>query len=140
MQYLHDRVDELGLKDRVHFLGWRTDVPRVINRCDVCILPSLDHSESFGMVLTEAMALEKPCIGSDFGGVPEVIDDGVTGIVCKPTTQTLASAMRRLAESDELRAAMGQAGYRRAQEKFSVARQAAEIAHALNQAIDHTRS
>lgn len=140
MEYLHQRVEALDLTDRVRFLGWRTDVPRVISHCDVCILPSLDHSESFGMVLAEAMALEKPCIGSDFGGIPEVIEDGVTGLVCKPSVETLASAMGRLAASKNLRMSMGQAGRRRVESVFSVSGQAAQIAAILRSAASGTRS
>jgi glycosyltransferase involved in cell wall biosynthesis len=140
LEYLHGRVEALNLNDRVQFLGWRTDVPRVISQCDVCVLPSLDHSESFGMVLAEAMALEKPCIGSDFGGIPEVIEDGVTGLVCRPNLETLTAAMGRLAQSEDLRRSMGQAGRRRVEEVFSVSGQAAQIAALLRSATESTRS
>ena len=140
LDYLRGRVEELGLRERVHFLGWRTDVPRVLSQSDVCILPSRDHSESFGMVLAEAMALGKPCIGSDFGGIPEVIANNVTGLVCPPSVEALATAMMRLATSPGLRASMGQAGRRRVEEVFSLDRQADEIADHVRSALNVTRS
>ena len=124
-------VSERALSDRVHFLGWRRDVPRVVKMSDVCILPSVDPSESFGMVLAEAMALGKPCIGSNVGGIPEVIEDGATGLVCEPTADGLAWAMGRMLESDDIRSAMGQAGRRRVESLFTLDRQAAEVADAL---------
>jgi glycosyltransferase involved in cell wall biosynthesis len=128
---------ELGLKERVHFLGWRSDVPRVVKASDVCILPSVDHSESFGMVLAEGMAVSKPCIGSNMGGIPEVIEDGVTGLICEPTAEGLAEAMARMLESDDIRTTMGEAGRRRVESVFTLRRQVAEVAEALRYAAAH---
>ena len=127
----------LGLKERVHFLGWRSDVPRVVKASDVCILPSVDHSESFGMVLAEAMAQSKPCIGSNMGGIPEVIEDEVTGIICEPNAEGLARAMTRMLESDDIRRKMGEAGRRRVESVFSLRRQVDEVAEALSYAAAH---
>ena len=124
-------MSERALSNRVHFLGWRRDVPRVVKMSDVCILPSIDPSESFGMVLAEAMALGKPCIGSNVGGIPEVIEDGATGLICEPTADGLAGAMGRMLESDDIRSAMGQAGRRRVESLFTLERQASEAADAL---------
>jgi len=128
---------ELGLRERVHFLGWRSDVPRVVKASDVCILPSVDHSESFGMVLAEGMAVSKPCIGSNMGGIPEVIEDGVTGLICEPTAEGLAEAMARMLESDDIRTTMGEAGRHRVESVFSLRRQVAEVAEALRYAAAH---
>ncbi|MFH1417949.1 MAG: glycosyltransferase family 4 protein [Planctomycetota bacterium] len=133
-------VVELGLQDRVHFLGWRKDVPCVIRASDVCILPSVNHSESFGMVLAEAMAQSKPCIGSTMGGVPEVIEDGVSGLVCEPTTEGLAAAMTQVCESEDLRRSMGEAGRRRVENLFSLNRQVAQVADAFCEAVAFTRA
>jgi glycosyltransferase involved in cell wall biosynthesis len=131
---LHRLVDERGLSGRVHFLGWRRDVPRVMNAADVVLLPSLYHSESFGMVLAEAMALGKPCIGSNRGGVPEVIEDGMTGIVCEPDVESLAAAFSQMAESKDRREAMGRAGRERVENLFGLGRQVEEIARVLRSA------
>jgi len=135
LEELHRLVAELDLQERVHFLGWRKDVPCVVMASDVSILPSVDHSESFGMVLAEAMAQGKPCIGSTMGGVPEVIEDGVTGLVCEPTAEGLAAAMARLCESEDLRRSMGEAGRRRVEDLFSLPRQAEQVADAFRIAV-----
>lgn len=135
---LKRQVADLGLKDRVHFLGWRQDVPAVVKASDVCILPSISHCESFGLVLIEAMAQGKPCIGSTFGGIPEVIEDGVTGLVCEPTVEKLAAAMTRMLESVDTRQSMGEAGRRRVESLFSLERQTGAVADAIRHALPGT--
>ena len=132
---LKRRAVELGIQDRVHFLGWRDDALAVIGRSTVCILPSISHSESFGLVLVEAMAQGKPCIGSTFGGVPEVIEGGVTGLVCEPTAEKIAAAMTRMIESEETRRSMGQAGRRRVETVLSLDRQAAGVDEVIRCAV-----
>ena len=139
LQQLHAQAMRLGLTNRVRFLGWRADVPRVIAAADVCILPSL-HSESFGLVLAEGMVLGKPCIGSNVGGVPEVIEDGVTGTVCQPTAESLAEAMKAMVESGSLRSALGEAGRQRVRKLFDVSRQADKVACLLRAAIERPKS
>ena len=125
---------ELGVGDHVCILGWRNDVPRIMAAADVCILPSVE-AESFGLTLAEAMALEKPCIGSRRGGIPEVIDDGTTGLVVEPEEEALAGAMVRLAEAPDLRRQMGRAGRAKADRLFDINRQAEEISRHLDLAL-----
>ena len=74
-----DRVTQLGLADDVVFLGKQDDFATTLAACDVFLLPSA--SESFGLAALEAMSSGVPVIASDVGGVPEVIDDGVTGLL-----------------------------------------------------------
>ncbi|MBN1590761.1 MAG: glycosyltransferase family 4 protein [Pirellulales bacterium] len=129
LQRIRDRVKELGLQNRVHFLGWRHDVAHVIASSDVCILPS--QYESFGMVLAEAMALAKPCIGTNRGGVPEVIEDGVTGYIREPTASAFAEAMQALCDKPELRIRMGANGNTKCIDSFTTDRQAADLVRTL---------
>ncbi|MFC4808524.1 N-acetyl-alpha-D-glucosaminyl L-malate synthase BshA [Paenibacillus sp. GCM10023250] len=68
---------QLGLQDRVHFLGKQDDVAQVISIADVMLLPS--EKESFGLVALEAMACGVPTIGSTAGGIPELVSHGETG-------------------------------------------------------------
>jgi len=79
---LEDRVDLLGLKGRIIFLGWREDAPDIISCLDMLILPSLN--EAVGIVLIEAQSLGVPVIASNVGGVPETLRDGQTGILVPP--------------------------------------------------------
>ncbi|MBH5317925.1 N-acetyl-alpha-D-glucosaminyl L-malate synthase BshA [Paenibacillus sp. GSMTC-2017] len=74
MQY---RIKSLGLEDRVHFLGKQEDVAQVISLADILLLPS--EKESFGLVALEAMACGVPTIGSNAGGIPELVTHGETG-------------------------------------------------------------
>ncbi|OCA90909.1 N-acetyl-alpha-D-glucosaminyl L-malate synthase BshA [Bacillus sp. FJAT-27225] len=73
-------VAELGLRDKVLFLGKQDNVEELYSISDLMLL--LSEKESFGLVALEAMACGVPCIGTDIGGIPEVIRDGITGFIC----------------------------------------------------------
>ncbi|KKO51929.1 N-acetyl-alpha-D-glucosaminyl L-malate synthase BshA [Paenibacillus sp. DMB20] len=73
------RIRELGLSDRVHFLGKQDEIAHVISMADVLLLPS--EKESFGLVALEAMACGVPTVGSIAGGIPELITHGETGFL-----------------------------------------------------------
>ncbi|MGM7701657.1 N-acetyl-alpha-D-glucosaminyl L-malate synthase BshA [Pseudalkalibacillus sp. Hm43] len=72
---------ELGIEDDVHFLGKQDNIAELFSISDLKLL--LSEKESFGLVLLEAMACGVPVIGTNIGGIPEVIEDGKTGYVCK---------------------------------------------------------
>lgn len=72
-------VDELGIEDKVIFLGKREGVQEIYSIADALLL--LSEKESFGLVLIEAMACGVPCIGTNIGGIPEVISDGENGFI-----------------------------------------------------------
>ncbi len=70
----------LGVKNRVHFLGFRTDIPRLLKTADICVLSS--HYEGFGLSIVEGMAANKPCIGTNVSGLAEVLKN--YGVLFKP--------------------------------------------------------
>ena len=72
----------LGIKDKVKFLGWRPDVADVMSTFDIFVLPSLN--EGMGKVLVEAMAMGKPIIASDIGGIPDLVIHGENGLLTPP--------------------------------------------------------
>lgn len=74
-------VNEANLEEDVLFLGKQKNVADILSMCDLKLL--LSEKESFGLVLLEAMACGVPAIGTHVGGIPEVIDDGKTGYLCK---------------------------------------------------------
>ncbi|MGP7816042.1 N-acetyl-alpha-D-glucosaminyl L-malate synthase BshA [Niallia sp. 01092] len=74
-------VDELQIKDRVLFLGKQENLEELYSISDLMLL--LSEKESFGLVALEAMACGVPCIGTNIGGIPEVIVDGETGYICE---------------------------------------------------------
>lgn len=81
MSVVCNLVSELGLRDKVLFLGKQDNVEDLYSLSDLMLL--LSEKESFGLVALEAMACGVPCIGTDVGGIPEVIEDGVSGYICK---------------------------------------------------------
>ncbi len=80
---LHDLARDLGVLDRVQFLGQRSDVPRLMQACDAVIHPSVDP-EPFGRTLIEAMLMRTPIIATDAGAPSEVLDGGAAGTLVPP--------------------------------------------------------
>ncbi|WP_462412014.1 N-acetyl-alpha-D-glucosaminyl L-malate synthase BshA [Neobacillus sp. Marseille-QA0830] len=74
-------VTQLGIEDQVMFLGKQENLEELYSISDLMLL--LSEKESFGLVALEAMACGVPCIGTNVGGIPEVIDHGVTGYICE---------------------------------------------------------
>lgn len=112
----------LGILDGVDFRG-RVSLEALVEayqEASVVVLPSTSHSESFGMVLIEAMACAKPVIGSDVGGIPFVIDQGRDGCLVPPADScALAAACLDILRSPDLGATLGEAGYRKVKARFT---------------------
>jgi glycosyltransferase involved in cell wall biosynthesis len=115
------QVTELGLDDCLEFTGFRTDVPALIRKLDILVHAST-IGEPFGQVVTEGMVAGKPVVATDGGGVPEIVEAGVTGLlVPMGDVDALAGAMVTLL-SDPVRArAMGVAARMRVLDQFTVA-------------------
>ncbi len=96
------------------------DLPKYYNLADLFVLPSIDGSEAFGLVLLEAMASGKPCIASDIPGVRGVIKENVTGSLAEPgNADDLKNKILSLLNGRERSERMGRAGRERAEEKYS---------------------
>lgn len=106
-------------RDRIIFTGRREDVSALTADLDIAVLPSLREAQ--GISILEAMARRKPVVASAVGGIPEVVADGVSGLLVPPADPpALATAIARLAASPSLRARMGDAGYRIVADRFSM--------------------
>jgi glycosyltransferase involved in cell wall biosynthesis len=112
---------ELGIQDRVEFLGW-IDGARVVSllhETDIFVLAS--RFENQPLTILEAMAAGVPVISTRIGAIPEQIRDGISGILVEPgDAEALRDALMHLIENQEERIAMGRAGRKRYQESFSV--------------------
>jgi glycosyltransferase involved in cell wall biosynthesis len=119
---IHHLAEQLGLQQTVVFTGYRSDVPEVMASFDILAFPS--HAESFGVVLIEAMAMEKPVVSTNCDGVLDIVVDGVTGIYVPPKdAEALAAGIERLIAHPELREQYGRAGRLRVLEHFDQSRQ-----------------
>ena len=108
---------ELEVEDAVRFLGHVAQIQRAIEQAAAVVVPSM--GEGFGMVALEAMERARPVIAAEIGGLGELVEDGVTGVLVPAgEAEPLARAIVRLASNLELAAEMGKAGRRRAVEQF----------------------
>jgi glycosyltransferase involved in cell wall biosynthesis len=116
---LQERVNQLGLTGRVHFLGLRTDIPDVLGAADIFALGS-DY-EGNPLSVIEAMAAGLPIVSTAAGGVPELLQNGKQGFIVQPGQgKQLSEAMMTLLKDPGLRRTMGAAAAARAKEKFDV--------------------
>jgi glycosyltransferase involved in cell wall biosynthesis len=114
--------EKLGIADKVIFAGYISDedLPQYYNLADLFVLPSIDKSEAFGLVLLEAMASGKPTIASDLVGVRSVVKEGKTGLLAEVKNENdLADKINKLLANDELRRKMGEAGRQLVEEKYT---------------------
>ncbi|MFQ6083735.1 MAG: glycosyltransferase family 4 protein [Candidatus Aminicenantia bacterium] len=108
-QNLERKAFEIGIKKNIIFLGWRNDVAKIISIYDIFVLPSLN--EGMGRVLVEAMAIGKPIVASNVGGIPDLVTHGKNGFLVSPKNpEELAKYIQILIEDKEKRESMGQAG------------------------------
>lgn len=118
LQALEQRASELGLAERVSFLGFRSDVADLLAAADIFVMPSL--SEGLPMAVIEAMFASRPIVASAVGGIPELVRDGVTGLLVPPEDpDALAAALDRVASDPELRGSLGEAAARVADARLS---------------------
>jgi len=121
-QRLKSLTKSLGLEDKVVFTGFRGDVPRLMSALDVIVLSS-SVPEPFGRVVIEGMAAGKPVVATAAGGVLDVIDDGVNGLLVPPgDSQAIARAILRLLSNPEEAGRIGAAARQCVERRFTVQR------------------
>lgn len=110
-------VERLGLSEYVEFIGAVLYVDDILRRAD--LLLSTSENESFGLTIAEAMACEVPVVATKVGGVPEVVEDGVSGVLVPlGCIQSMTQAAIEILQNPELAREMGRAGRRRVMELF----------------------
>jgi len=119
-------ASKLNIEKNIVWWGVRDDIPVLMSCCDVYIQPS--RSEAFSRTGAEAMAAGKPVVAFKIGGIPEVIDDNVTGILAEPeNVASLSNSILCLLEDSELREKMGKAGRERVSRLFNLNREVEQV-------------
>lgn len=115
---LEEQVNQLGLSERVHFTGFREDIPDILQALDCLCMPSL--SEAMPFVALEAGAYARPIVASQVGGLATLLAHGENALLVAPEAPAgLASAILQLLEQPELRTRLGLAGYTMVKQSFS---------------------
>jgi len=128
---LKNIVTQFHLTDRLHWLGFREDIPQLMKACDA-IAHCSTAPEPFGRVIVEAQLAKRPAIATIGGGTSEIIENGVTGLLIPPNnSQLLAEAIAQIFSDRELTNRMIENGYRQAKTKFSIATVCAEFDMAI---------
>jgi glycosyltransferase involved in cell wall biosynthesis len=132
---LRDQCKALGIEDRVHFAGFRRDIPQLMRLSQVVTHPAVEP-EPFGRVIVEGMLAGRPVVATRAGGAVEIVEDGTSGVLVPPRDATaLAGALRDLLADPARADALAEAGRKVALEFFSlqamlegIARQLQEVA------------
>lgn len=115
---LKQRLDALGLSDRVTFAGFRSDMARCLQAIDIAAIPSAN--EAFGLSVIEAMAAGCAVVGADSGAIPELINDSVGLLVNPDDSHAFAATLSQLMQDDLGRCAMGQRAKAYAFDRFGM--------------------
>lgn len=125
---------DAGVDHACRFVGSRDDVIDWYEAADVVVLPSL--SEGFPFVILEALAMSRPVVATQVNGVPEIIEDGCTGLLVPPRdAQALEIAIRRMLRDQASAIQMGRAGRSRVASQFTVERMLAETVRVFEQSL-----
>ncbi len=132
---LQELVKNYGIEEKVLFTGFRSDIPQILSDIDIYV-HSATSPEPFGRVLIEAMAAKKPIVAPNWGGIPEIVGDGLTGLLYKPNN--LASLKNTLVDIMKIRPKweqMGEAGCKMVHEKFTVVQHVANMQQVYEQIL-----
>ncbi len=131
LEELKRDVKNKDIEKNIYFLGFMKNPHHFYQVCDTIVLAS--KKETFGLVLIEAMQVGTPVIGSNSGGVVEIIDDGKTGVLFEnQNAQSLADKIELLINDTNLRKAVAKAGQEKCEEMFSNEKQFKKLAKILN--------
>ena len=116
----------LGIGDNVQFAGFVNDVRCMMSACDAILVPSL--KEGFGLAAVEAMALERPVIASNIGGLSEIVLPNETGLLVAPNDpNAIAESARKIIKDPDIAQSMGKRGRTRVEENFNSEKQMKQV-------------
>ncbi|MGL5061836.1 MAG: glycosyltransferase family 4 protein [Microcoleus sp.] len=132
IQKLHEQVAELGLEDRVKFLGFRSDIPQLMAACDL-VAHTSTAPEPFGRVIVEAMLCGKPVVAAESGGAIELIESGINGFLVPPNKpQQLAEVINTCYDRPEYAIALARTAREIASQRFHQTNIDRQIANLLD--------
>lgn len=139
MEELEVWTRRLGLSHAVEFLGNRRDIPQILAKLDLLVMPSIAE-EAFGRVIVEAQASGVPVIATRVGGVLEIIEDGRDGLLVYPKDhEGLADAIVRILKDPGLTSELVQNGRKKVEEKFSLEKMAQDTLKVYSEALSQPR-
>ncbi len=131
-QTLEAQAADLGIAEHVRFTGFRRDILSLMRDFEIFVLPS--YLEGLGTSVLDAMALGKPVVASRAGGIPETVQDGVTGLLVPPRdSAALAQAIGHLLQHPALQVQFGKAGRLRVEQAFTAERMAQQTMQVYHQ-------
>ncbi|MBD2511004.1 glycosyltransferase family 4 protein [Nostoc muscorum FACHB-395] len=132
VKQLHQQVADLGLENRVKFLGFRSDIPQLMAACDL-VAHTSTSPEPFGRVIVEAMLCGKPVVAAKAGGVMELVEHGLNGFLVTPgEPQELAQVIITCLQETEITATIANNARTTASRRFDVATINQQIAQLLS--------
>ena len=136
---LEREIASMNLGEHVTLLGHRADIPMLMGAADAFVIPS--SSEGMSNTILEAMSAARPVVATRVGGNPELVHEGVTGMLVSPhAAMEFCVALRALGESAALRKRMGRAGRQRAEREFSRARMIEDYTQMYETVVGGVRS
>lgn len=131
VKHLHKRVAELGLEERVQFLGFRSDIPQLMAVCDL-VAHTSTAPEPFGRVIVEAMLSGTPIVATSSGGAIELVEPGISGFLVPPgDPQQLAEVITTCRNKSDYTALIAQGARDTASQRFNQTNINQRIAHLL---------
>ena len=132
---LSEMTAEKGIDKKTIFTGFRSDIPQLIASMDVVVLPS--GIDACSRVLFESMAMQKALVAANAGGTPEIVQDGITGLLVKPgDSSDMAKSIIRLLQNISLLEQYGKAGRKRVKEMFTIERNIKETENVYLELLD----
>jgi glycosyltransferase involved in cell wall biosynthesis len=125
----------MGISDSVRFLGHRNDIPTIMASLDLLVHPT--SGEGFGLVLLEAMTQATPIVATRVGALPEIVEDGVTGVLVPPRdAPALSASIERMLGDSAILRSMGDAGRQRFERLFTINRMVTETLEVYEKLLD----
>ncbi|WP_051935653.1 glycosyltransferase family 4 protein [Deinococcus sp. YIM 77859] len=139
LEAMRELAASLASRGRIHFLGPRADARPLLGLADIYVHPC--YVEGFGLAVVEAMLARLPVVAAAGGGLPEIVQDGVTGLLFPPqSVEDLERQLERLITDPQLARRLGEAGEQRGLQQFSPERFADQMTHVLLSEVRRERA